>query len=39
MWYLIEHFFDSNLIVKAMVGIGWLAIIIMVLSFVAPLFG
>lgn len=38
MWHLIEHFFDTPLIVKAMVGVGWLAIVIMVLSFISPLF-
>ncbi len=33
MWHLIEDFFDQNIVMKAMIGIGWLCVIIMVASF------
>jgi hypothetical protein len=32
MWYLIEDFFEQNLVMKAIIGWGWLSIIIMVAS-------
>ena len=35
MWYLIEDFFEQGLVGKLFVGVGWLAIAIMVSSFVA----
>ncbi len=34
MWHLIEDFFEKNLVMKAFVGLGWLAVIIMGTSFV-----
>ena len=34
MWHLIEDFFEQGLIGKLFVGVGWLAILIMVASFV-----
>lgn len=33
MWYLIEDFFDQNIVMKGMIGIGWLCVLIMVASF------
>jgi len=33
MWHLIEHFFDQNIVMKAMIGFGWLCVLIMVSSF------
>ena len=33
MWYLIEDFFDQNIVMKAMLGFGWLCVLIMVMSF------
>ena len=33
MWHLIEDFFDQNIVMKAMIGFGWLCVIIMVASF------
>ena len=33
MWYLIEDFFDQNLVMKGMRGFGWLCVLIMVTSF------
>ena len=33
MWHLIEDFFDQNIVMKAMIGIGWLCVIIMIFSF------
>ena len=35
MWHLIEDFFEQSLVGKLFVGIGWLAIVIMVASFLA----
>ena len=35
MWHLIEDFFEQSLVGKLFVGIGWLAIVIMVASFAA----
>ncbi len=34
MWYLVEDFFEQGLVAKLFIGIGWLAILIMVASFV-----
>ena len=33
MWHLIEDFFDQNLVMKGMLGLGWLCVLIMVASF------
>lgn len=33
MWHLIEDFFDQSWIMKAMIGAGWLCVIIMIASF------
>ncbi len=38
MWYLIEDFMEQSLIMKGVQGWGWLSIIVMVASIVAPLF-
>ena len=35
MWYLIEDFFEQSIVGKLFVGVGWLAIVIMVASFAA----
>ena len=32
MWYLLEDFFDQSWIMKALIGWGWLCVIIMVAS-------
>jgi len=34
MWYLIEDFFEQSLLQKAVLGWGWLCILIMVTSVV-----
>lgn len=34
MWHLIEDFFEQGLVVKLFLGLGWLAIAIMVASFI-----
>lgn len=34
MWYLIEDFMEQSLVMKAFVGLGWLAVAIMGSSFV-----
>jgi hypothetical protein len=34
MWYLLEDFFDQSWIMKALLGWGWLCVIIMVASLV-----
>jgi len=47
MWHLIEDFFDQNIVMKAMIGLGWLCLAIMLASFaeaswtkfIAPLLG
>ena len=36
MWHLIEDFMDQSLFMKAMIGLGWLSVLIMVASLVAP---
>lgn len=35
MWHLIEDFFEQGLVVKLFLGVGWLAVVIMVASFVS----
>lgn len=35
MWFLIEDFFEQSLLGKLFVGVGWLAVVIMVASFVS----
>lgn len=37
MWYLIEDFFEQSWIVKIYIGWGWLSMLIMVTSIVAPM--
>ena len=37
MWYLIEDFFEQGLIAKLFIGVGWLAVLIMVASLVDSL--
>ena len=37
MWHLIEDFFEQGLIVKLFLGVGWLAVVIMLASFVTLL--
>ena len=32
MWHLIEDFFDQSLVMKGIIGLGWLCVIIMVAS-------
>ncbi len=39
MWHLIQDFFEQSLAVKLFIGLGWLAVAIMVASFVALLSG
>jgi hypothetical protein len=34
MWYLIEDFFEQSLVMKAIIGWGWLSILIMVASII-----
>ena len=38
MWYLIEDFFEQGLVMKGFIGLGWLGVLVMVASFVAPFF-
>ncbi len=33
MWHLVENFFEQGIIVKLFIGVGWLAIVIMLASF------
>jgi len=35
MWYLIEDFFDQSWVMKAMIGLGWLCVLIMAASFIS----
>jgi hypothetical protein len=35
VWHLVEDFFEQGLIGKLFVAVGWLAVLIMVSSFVA----
>lgn len=37
MWHLIEDFFEQGIVVKLFLGVGWLAVIIMLASFVSLL--
>lgn len=37
MWHLIEDFFEQGLIAKLFIAVGWLAVLIMVASFVDSL--
>ena len=37
MWHLIEDFFEQSLVIKACIGWGWLAILIMAASLIAGL--
>ncbi len=39
MWHLLEDFMDQNLVMKAFIGLGWLSVAIMVLSFFQQLLG
>jgi hypothetical protein len=39
MWYLIEDFFEQNLLMKGFILWGWLCALIMVMSLIAPLWG
>jgi len=32
MWHLIEDFFDQNIVMKGMLGFGWLCVLVMVAS-------
>lgn len=38
VWHLIEDFFEQGLVVKLFQGVGWLAVVIMVASFLTLLF-
>ena len=38
VWHLIEDFFEQGLVVKLFLGVGWLAVVIMVASFLTLLF-
>lgn len=38
MWHLIEDFFEQGIVMKLFITVGWLAIVIMLLSLVSPLF-
>ncbi len=35
MWHLVEDFFEQGLVGKLFVAVGWLAVLIMVSSFIA----
>ena len=35
MWYLIEDFFEQGILVKLFLAVGWLAVVIMIASFIA----
>ena len=37
MWHLIEDFFEQSIVMKLFIAVGWLAIVIMLLSLVSPL--
>ena len=36
MWYLIEDFFEQGWFMKLILGLGWLAVLIMAASLFAP---
>lgn len=38
VWHLIEDFFEQGIVVKLFLGVGWLAVVIMVASFLALIF-
>ena len=38
MWYLIEDFFDQSWFMKAVIGWGWLCILIMLTSLVEQIY-
>lgn len=37
MWHLIEDFFEQPIIMMGFIGLGWLAVLIMLASFVTTL--
>ena len=37
MWHLIEDFFEQSIVMKLFIAVGWLAIVIMLLSLISPL--
>jgi len=37
MWYLIEDFFEQPLIMQALLGWGWLSMLIMFASLIEPI--
>ena len=37
MWYLIEDFFEQGWFMKLIIGLGWLAVLIMFMSLIGPL--
>ena len=37
MWHLVEDFFEQSIVGKLFLGVGWLAVVIMLASFVALL--
>ena len=39
MWHLIEDFFDQPIIMKAVLGLGWLCVLIMLTSLYATIRG
>jgi len=38
MWYLLEDFLEQPLAMKAFLGVGWLCVVIMAASLIAPYF-
>ena len=36
MWYLVEDFFEQSWFMKLMLGLGWLAVLIMLTSLLGP---
>ena len=37
MWHLIEDFFEQSIVMKLFIAVGWLGIVIMLLSLISPL--
>ncbi len=35
MWYILEDFFDQSLVMMAIIGWGWLSVVIMVASLIS----
>ena len=35
MWYILEDFFDQSLVMMAVIGWGWLSVVIMVASLIS----